>query len=280
MAATILRSAAVAALLAVFADKATATAISSSSCAARFAWENSQLADSSVSASDAALFGFGSDVGATQASKPSPATPSCKVFPGDSSWPSQTVWDRFNTTLGGALIKTVPLAAPCYNNMPQHDAAKCQVVRDRWNDPHFHVEDPTSAQFPLYQGRTCMPTDDPSSSNCTLGGYASYSVAATKVSHIQLALNFARNANIRLVVRNTGHDFGDKSIGAGALSVWTHKLKDIQFMANYNCRGYKGPAFKLGSGVVTEEVYNAAEQNGVTVVGGECRVSLSRLVWR
>jgi hypothetical protein len=269
MAAPTLRSAAVAALLAAFADRTTATAVSSTNCAARFSWENAQLADGAVSsASDTALFGFGSDVG-----KPAPATPSCKVFPGDSSWPSQTVWDRFNTTLGGVLIKTVPLAAPCYNNMPQHDPVQCQYVQDNWNDPHFHVADPTSAQFPLFQGRTCMPTADPNSSNCTLGGYASYSVAATKVSHIQLALNFARNTNIRLVVRNTGHDFGDKSIGAGALSVWTHKLKDIQFMANYNCRGYKGPAFKLGSGVVTEEVYNAAEQNGVTVVGGECRVS-------
>ena len=273
MAATTLRSAAIAALLAVFADKTTATAVTSSTCAPRFTWESAVLADATVSGSDAAVFGFGSDVGTTQLNKPAPATPACKVFPGDSSWPSQTVWNKFNSTLGGALIKTVPLAAPCYNNWPQHNVAACQNVRDRWTDPHFHVEDPTSAQFPLFQGRTCMPTDDPNSSNCTLGGFASYSVAVTKVSQIQLALNFARNANLRLVVRNTGHDFGDKSIGAGALSIWTHKLKDIQFLANYKCRGYKGPAFKLGSGVVTEEVYSAAEKNGVTVVGGECRVS-------
>jgi len=64
-----------------------------------------------------------------------------------------------------------------------------------------------------------MPIEDPNSSNCTLGGYAAYSVAVTKVSHIQLALNFARNANLRLVVKNTGHDYADKSIGASALSV-------------------------------------------------------------
>ena len=189
----------------------------------------------------------------------------------------------------------MPLAAPCYTNTGVYSASACKTVRESWSDPHFHVNDPTSAMFPLYQGRTCMPTetdggDDPSSSsaaaNCTLGGYATYSVAVTKVSHIQLALNFARNLNLRLVVRNTGHDFADKSVGAGALSVWTHRLKDIEFIERYNsCRGgggggkgggtrtggYSGPAFRLGAGVETEEVYRAAEANNVTVVGGECR---------
>jgi hypothetical protein len=194
-------------------------------------------------------------------------------MPGDASWPSQETWTLFNSTLGGALIESVPLAAPCYSNWPQqHDVAACAYVREHWNDPHMHVEDPTSAMFPLYQGRTCMPTENPTASNCTLGGYAAYSVAATEVAHVQLALNFARNANLRLVVRNTGHDFGDKSVGAGALSVWTHKLKGIEFVEDYNCGGRSGPAFKLGSGVVTEEMYAAAEENGVTVVGGECRV--------
>jgi hypothetical protein len=216
--------------------------------------------------SNASLFGFGSDVKAE--------TPACKVFPGDARWPSKKLWDRFNATVGGALIQTVPLAAPCYNNWPERDPATCQYVTDHWSDPHLHVNDPASTMWPLFQGRTCLPTDDPSR-NCTLGGYAAYSVAATKVSQIQLAVNFARNANIRLVVKNTGHDFADKSIGAGALSIWTHKLKDIRFFKDYSCKSYRGPAFKLGSGVVTEEVYQAAEQNGVTAVGGECRVSKS-----
>ncbi|KAK4158070.1 bifunctional solanapyrone synthase [Chaetomidium leptoderma] len=275
MTAAILRSTAIAAILAVFADQTTAAAVALKcrSCPSRFAWENDQLTDAAIANSDASLFGFGSDVRAADLNvrADTPDLPACKAFPGDASWPSQSDWNLFNTTLDGALIQTVPLAASCYNNWPQHDAAACQDVISHWNDPHFHVNDPTSAMFPLYQGRTCMPTDDPSSSNCTLGGYAAYSVAVTKVSQIQLALNFARNTNVRLVVKNTGHDFGDKSIGAGALSVWTHNLKDIEFLADYKCKGFNGPAFRLGSGVETEDLYRAAEQNNVTVVGGECR---------
>ncbi|KAK3987469.1 bifunctional solanapyrone synthase [Cladorrhinum sp. PSN332] len=251
-----------------------------SSCTTpRFTWESgtNQLTDASLAGittsnpnSDTSFLDFDSE--ADQLSRRRLPLPRCKTFPGDLLWPSQTIWNLFNFTLGGALIKTVPLAAPCYNNTGLYSASACQTVRDRWSDPFFHVEDPTSAMFPLYQGRTCLPTEDPASSNCTLGGYASYSVAVTKVSHIQLALNFARNLNLRLVVKNTGHDFGDKSIGAGALSIWTHKLKDIRFIPNYTCgTKYSGPAFRLGAGVATEEVYQAAEANNVTVVGGECR---------
>lgn len=121
---------------------------------------------------------------------------------------------------------------------------------------------------------TCLPpTLRNSSTNCTLGGYASYSIEVTNVAQIQLAINFARNLNLRLVVKNTGHDFADKSIGAGALSIWTHKLNDIKFYANYIDETYSGPAFKLGAGVETADLYLAAERNNVTVVGGECRVS-------
>jgi hypothetical protein len=252
------------------------TATAPCSCAKLFGWENEQLTDAVIAnaskedSGDASFFAFGDDTKI--------ASPGCKVFPGDALWPSQNVWNLFNATLGGALIKTVPLAAPCYNNWPERDAAACQYVTEHWSDPHLHVNDPTSAQSPLFEGRTCLPTDDPNG-NCTLGGYASYSVAVTKVSQIQLALNFARNSNIRLVVRNTGHDFADKSIGAGALSIWTHKLNDIEFFKDYNCKGYSGPAFKLGAGVETEDVYRAAEENGVTAVGGECRVSWNLNLW-
>jgi hypothetical protein len=75
-----------------------------------------------------------------------------------------------------------------------------------------------------------------------------------------------------LVVRSTGHDFAGKGIGAGALSLWTHNLNDLEFYPNYSYESYSGPAFKLGAGVMTEDVYALAEENGVTAVGGECRV--------
>jgi FAD/FMN-containing dehydrogenase len=123
---------------------------------------------------------------------------------------------------------------------------------------------------PIYEGLTCLPT--PLYYNCTLGGYPSYAVNVTKVSQIQLAVNLARNLNLRLVVKNTGHDFNGRSAGADALSIWTHHLKSIDFYQSYKAtNGYTGPAMKVGSGVQGFELYAAAETYGVTAVGGEGR---------
>ena len=129
---------------------------------------------------------------------------------------------------------------------------------------------------PLWQGRTCLPPSiHPSpTGTCTLGGYPSYALNASTIKQIQLAVNFARNHNIRLVVKNTGHDFSGKSGGAGALSIWTHGLKGIEFSKAFkqDGGGYKGPAFRAGSGVQAWEIYEAAAKVKQIVVGGEGRV--------
>ena len=141
------------------------------------------------------------------------------------------------------------------------------------------MADPTSMMSMLYQGRTCEPPSifPAPTGNCTIGGYPAYAINATNVAQIQLGVNFARNAGIRLVVKNTGHDFSGKSGGAGALSIWTHHLKDIKFLPNYVEFGgseYKGPAFKAGSGVQAFEIYEASDAQGLMVVGGEGKVWL------
>lgn len=117
-----------------------------------------------------------------------------------------------------------------------------------------------------------MPTDDPSGT-CTLGGYASYSIDVENVAQVQLGVNFARNMNLRLTVKNTGHDYIGKSSGAGALNLWTHNLKDIQFIKQYKSAGYTGPAFKAGAGVQGFEILEAAREHDVTVMTGICEVS-------
>ncbi|KAI1496539.1 FAD binding domain-containing protein [Biscogniauxia marginata] len=197
----------------------------------------------------------------------------CKTYPGDFLWPPKFLWKLFDILLGGALVETVPYAAPCYNDFGNYDQAKCDFITNNWvNGSIYHTEDPTSINAVLFQGLTCMPpTLIPSSNNCTVGGYPAYAVKVRNVAQIQLAVNLARNLNLRLVVKNTGHDFSAKSTGMGALSVWTHNLKDIRFFEYYKQGSYTGPAFKIGTGVQAFELYAAAKEYGVTVVGGEGR---------
>ncbi|CAI7578591.1 unnamed protein product [Penicillium glandicola] len=253
------------ALLLVTLGDARAGQVSSASGQPLFDSEKFQLTDKDIAKlnkQQAALVKFG---GGADDARP---TTGCKVFPGDRQWPSHSVWSTFDDLLGGALIKTVPLAASCYSSWPEYDSAECERITSEWTDSYLHAADPASAMWPLFEGRTCLPTTNASAS-CTVGGYSSYAVNVSTVAQIQLAVNFARNADIRLVVKNTGHDFNGKSTGAGALGIWTHHLKDIAYYENYSISGYQGPAVKIGSGVQAFEIYEKSKELGFTAVGGE-----------
>jgi hypothetical protein len=117
-----------------------------------------------------------------------------------------------------------------------------------------------------------MISDDPNG-NCTLGGFPSYVVNATNVAQIQLAVNFARNANLRLVIKNKGHDFNAKSTGGGGLSIYTNYFRDIRFISNAKIGHYSGPAFKVGTGVEVGTLYKEADKRNLAIVGGIGRVS-------
>lgn len=99
------------------------------------------------------------------------------------------------------------------------------------------------------------------------------------VAQIQLSVNFARNLNIRLVIKNSGHDFNAKSTGAGSLSIWTHNLQNIQYLGDdYTAAGYAGPAFKVGAGVTVGQMYAAADAQDLEIVGAIAHVSLLSVV--
>ncbi len=75
---------------------------------------------------EATLLGF------YNASAP-PKSQKCKNFPGDADWPSDDKWALLNKTTNGALIKTIPLAAPCYPG-PLADADKCAYITAQWSN--------------------------------------------------------------------------------------------------------------------------------------------------
>lgn len=54
-----------------------------------------------------------------------------------------------------------------------------------------------------------------------------------------------------------------------------HNMDQIDFMSPYEGPGYSGPALKLSAGVNVRQVYEAADKNGVTVLGAIAAVSAS-----
>ncbi|KAI9664636.1 MAG: hypothetical protein M1821_006082 [Bathelium mastoideum] len=102
-----------------------------------------------------------------------------------------------------------------------------------------------------------------------LGNIASYAVNVNSADDAAAGLQFAQAKNIRLTVKNTGHDYLGRSTGEGSLALWIHNLKNISF-SNYSSPQYTGPAVRLGAGVQAYEVYAAAADKGLRVTGGFC----------
>ncbi|KAI2779933.1 FAD-binding domain-containing protein [Daldinia loculata] len=188
----------------------------------------------------------------------------CKVFPGDSDWPSVAEWSRLNMTLEGALLRPTPAAAACYQG-PDYDLERCTYLFTNTSLSHFWIDEPLVSLTEWSQGGTCALALNPQG-NCTRGGFPEYVVNATSVKHIQAAVNFARNKRIRLVIKNTGHDFGGRSVGAGSLSIWTHHLKAMEFIPSYELGPYQGKAAQFGAGVESWEERNLMAAHNITVV--------------
>src|SRR5690349_19375691 len=127
---------------------------------------------------------------------------------------------------------------------------------------------------PYFLNNSCTPfSDDPSvfqsTTACQLGNAPIYAVNVSNFRDVQAGFEFAQEKNVRLVVKNTGHDYLGRSNGQGALSLWTHNLKEITFL-NYTSSRYTGPAVRIGAGVQAYEIYDAAAARGLRFVGGFC----------
>ncbi|KAK4157505.1 putative isoamyl alcohol oxidase [Chaetomidium leptoderma] len=190
----------------------------------------------------------------------------CKCFPGDACWPSSRDWSSLNQTVGGRLIATVPLAQACHD--PNYNPVRCQALRDGWQNPATHMDDSASVMAPFFANQSCDPFTS-QSKPCTLGNYVAYAVEVESAADVAATIKFAKNNNIRFVIRNTGHDYNGRSTGAGALSVWTHRMKNIEFKG-WEDKYYKGSAVKVGAGVQGFDVMSAGLAEKQVVVGGEC----------
>lgn len=120
-----------------------------------------------------------------------------------------------------------------------------------------------------FKNYTCDPFT-PRSQPCELGDYASYVVDVRGAADVVAAVNFARTHNVRLAIKNTGHDYLGKSTGKGALSLWTRNLDSTEHLPDYHSSHYRGPAIKLGAGIRGYEAYAAADATGNRIVGGSC----------
>ncbi|KAK2803494.1 hypothetical protein FQN50_006929 [Emmonsiellopsis sp. PD_5] len=109
---------------------------------------------------------------------------------------------------------------------------------------------------------------------CGQGKISLYSVLADSEDQIQHAVRFAGKHRLRLVIKNTGHDFSGRSTAPESLQISTRLLKDIVFSETFVPDGSpdnqqdEGPAVTIGAGVQLAEMYEQLAAKGQMVVGG------------
>ena len=129
---------------------------------------------------------------------------SCKATPHSSDWPPKAKWDALNVSISGQLLAPLPPAAVCDAALAVFDKVSCAQVASQWNVSDFHAKDPISIDQPNWEDDACLPT---LGAPCNLQQFPKYVVNATEALHVKRAVDFAREQNIRLIVKGTGHDF-------------------------------------------------------------------------
>ncbi len=130
-------------------------------------------------------------------------SPICKATPNDASWPSLSQWNTLNQTLSGHLLNPLPPASSCHVSYPGSNIT-CAEVTNSWSNMTFHQNNPVSTAWNNMNNDSCVP--DPSTP-CSGLGYPVYVVNASSVNDVKLAVDFARENNLRLNVKASGHDY-------------------------------------------------------------------------
>jgi FAD/FMN-containing dehydrogenase len=183
-----------------------------------------------------------------------------RVRPGDPGWPAEAHWKQLDQDVRGSLVKVRSPLAEC---LQSPTGAACAQLFKLLKNPYFLGDEVGLTQ-------TLGWVDAWKSSPSV------YAVAASTTSDVVAAVNFARQNNLRLVVKGGGHSYQGTSNAPDSLLVWTRKLSAITLHDAFVGSGYDGHAkptraVTVGAGALWAHVYDAVTTRaGGYVQGGGC----------
>lgn len=182
--------------------------------------------------------------------------PGHRVRPGDPGWPDAAAWERLNRAVGGRLLAVRSPLEAC-----REAPANCARLFESLKNPYYLGDEPGLTQT---LGWVDAWTSRPSA----------HAVAARTADDVAAAVNFARDNNLRLVVKGGGHSYKGASNAADSLLVWTRAMNAIEVHDGFvpaGCGGSPVPAASVGAGAIWGQVYDAVTTRaGRYVQGGGC----------
>ncbi|MBV8772299.1 MAG: FAD-binding oxidoreductase [Deltaproteobacteria bacterium] len=178
--------------------------------------------------------------------------------PSDPKWPSPSAWKDLDRRIGGSLVHVnFPLSA--FKTNPARAEQLSQDLRN-----------------PYYLGDQVGLTQTLGWLDAWATQPSVYAVVARNVDDITEAVNFARENELRLVIKGGGHSYHGTSNAADSLLIWTRRMNDITMHTAFVPQGCEGflrpePAVTLGSGTIWMAAYDAITTRSAKYVqGGGC----------
>jgi hypothetical protein len=186
--------------------------------------------------------------------------PLSRVRPGDAAWPSEESWNKLGRAVEGRLIKENSPVSAC-RKAPRSPA--CEELFKALRNPYYIAAHSGLTQTSGWVGAW---TSQPSV----------YAVVARRTEDVVAAVNFARENNLRLVVKGGGHSYQGTSCATDSLLVWTREMNAISLHKAFVGQGCeqvrpRQPAVSVGAGALWLPVYEAVTTRGGRYVqGGGC----------
>ena len=183
-----------------------------------------------------------------------------RVRPGDPQWPSPDKWEQLKKAVNGNLIK---LESPLVACNTSSSKIACDEVFKNLKNPYYIGENPALTQSSGWLGAW---RSEPST----------YAVPATSTEDVVAAVNFARENNLRLVVKGGGHSYQGTSNAPDSLLVWTRSMNKVNLHEAFIAQGCESkqaaqPAVTIEAGAMWLQAYDAVTvKGGRYVQGGGC----------
>lgn len=211
----------------------------------------------------------------------SAATSATKTYctPLQKCWPKAADWASFNQTIGGHLIAVKNWQDPCFVKPNGFNLAACTAVKlgytdgttrgdqvgatqvDNWSYCYFNaglVGDCTLNADTLFTQLNPLPVTD---RTCQLGRISPYAVDVSSPQDIRASLAFAKRFNIKVTIKNTGHEYLGRGTYPDTLMLWTHHLTSLSY-------DQASSTVTVGAGVTADMAYRFAASKGKDITLG------------
>jgi FAD/FMN-containing dehydrogenase len=189
----------------------------------------------------------------------SQAFPPRRVRPADSTWPDAALWNKLNDDVGGNLLVPRGLFDLC---AADPNGVRCRTALEHVDNPYWIGDQAAGTEV---SGWLDAWTPAPSA----------YAIRARNAADVARGVSFARDHNLRLVVKGGGHSYLGTSNAPDSLLIWTRAMRKVTLHDAFVAGGCEGraavPAVTAEAGAVWMDLYNSVTtEAGRYVQGGGC----------